>query len=98
MSKEMLNNDEILITLHDRTEELHKRMDMQCSLMEALINNGLKKENQSAGGNGQINEREKKLVNALKDTIEVLEQTKKSFKSKRLELLRKKLTDVLIEQ
>ncbi|MGD9157116.1 MAG: hypothetical protein PVG39_01795 [Desulfobacteraceae bacterium] len=97
MSKGISNNNEILMSLHDRTEELHKRMDMHFALIENLINNGLKKENKSTDRNGQNNEREEKLVNALKDTIEILEQTKKSFKSKRLELLRKKLTNVLIE-
>lgn len=97
MSKEILSNSEILMSLHDRTEKLQKRVDMQCALMEDLINGSFKKENLSADRNSQINEREKKLVNALKDTIEVLEQTRKSFKSKRLELLRKKLTEVLID-
>ena len=97
MSKEILNNKEILMSLHDRTEELHKRINMQCDLMENIINSSLKKDELSAGKCGQINERETKLVNALKDTIEVLEQTRKSFKSKRLEHLRKKLTDVLID-
>ena len=38
-----------------------------------------------------------RLKEALKETIEVLEQTKKAFKSKRLEVLRKKLTQVLID-
>jgi len=36
-------------------------------------------------------------VVAIRDTIEVLEETRKAFKSKRLEVLRKKLTSVLIE-
>jgi len=37
------------------------------------------------------------LKKAIQEAIEILEQTKKSFKSKKLEMLRKKLTDVLIE-
>ncbi len=97
MTKEISNNKEILMSLHDRTEELHKRMDMQFALMENLINNSIKKEELSADKSSQNNERETKLVNALKDTIDVLEQTRKSFKSKRLEHLRKKLTEVLID-
>ena len=97
MPKSKTSNNEMLMNLYDRTEDLYKRMDMQCTLMEDLVNNSLKKENKSPDRNGHNNEREKKLVMALKDTIEVLEQTKKSFKSKRLELLRKKLTNVLIE-
>ncbi|MBN1904045.1 MAG: hypothetical protein JW927_03015 [Deltaproteobacteria bacterium] len=97
MPNEALNNNEILISLHNRTEELYKRIDMQYALMEELINNRVIKRNFTAGKSVQENEREKKLLGALKETIEILEQTKKSFKSKRLELLRKMLTEVLID-
>ena len=97
MSKETPSNGELLMALHDRTEELHRRMDMQCSLMEDIINKGFKKEDLSADKKGRTNQREEILVNALKDTIDVLEQTRKSFKSKKLEQLRKKLTEVLID-
>ena len=41
--------------------------------------------------------REERLKKAIQEAVETLEQTKKSFKSKRLEMLRKKLTNVLIE-
>ncbi len=37
------------------------------------------------------------LRQVLYETIEVLEETRKSFKSKRLEILRKKLMKVLME-
>ncbi|MBW2039272.1 MAG: hypothetical protein JRI46_06715 [Deltaproteobacteria bacterium] len=37
------------------------------------------------------------LRQVLTETIEVLEETKKAFKSKRLEGLRKRLMDVLIK-
>ena len=39
----------------------------------------------------------KTLQHVLLDTIEALEQTKKAFKSKQLEALRKKLTHVMLE-
>jgi hypothetical protein len=35
------------------------------------------------------------LQEALRETIEVLEETKSSFKSKRLEVMRRKLVDIL---
>ena len=38
-----------------------------------------------------------KLKEAMREAIEVLEESRKAFKSKRLEALRKKLTQVLIE-
>ena len=41
--------------------------------------------------------REAILRDAIKDAIEALEQSRKAFKSKQLEVLRKKLTRVLIE-
>ncbi len=41
--------------------------------------------------------RELRLKEALRKTLEVLEETRKAFKSKRLEVLRKKLNDLLIE-
>ena len=92
-----INDIEILERLQSSTEKIHKRLDVQCALMENVLNR--KKENEFISNKNmqRQNEREKKLVNAIKDTIDVLEQTKKSFKSKRLEMLRKKLTDVLIK-
>jgi len=41
--------------------------------------------------------RELKLKEAIKDSINILEESRKAFKSKRLEALRKKLTQVLID-
>lgn len=57
-------------------------------------------ESPSANGNyicshGQSN---KKLRRAILDTIDVLEKTRKAFKSKQLETLRKKLIALLAEQ
>ena len=40
---------------------------------------------------------ETSLKKAIREAIEVLEESRKAFKSKRLEALRKKLTKVLIE-
>ena len=41
--------------------------------------------------------REQVLKEAIKKAIDELEESRKSFKSKRLELLRKKLTQVLLD-
>ena len=40
---------------------------------------------------------EGRLKEAIQEAIDVLEESRKAFKSKRLEALRKKLTQVLIE-
>jgi hypothetical protein len=41
--------------------------------------------------------RELMMKTAIKEAIDVLEESRKAFKSKRLEALRKKLTQVLID-
>ena len=41
--------------------------------------------------------REVRLETAIKEAIEILEESRKAFKSKRLETLRKNLTRVLID-
>jgi hypothetical protein len=44
-----------------------------------------------------VRDRENRLVAAIQNAIDVLEESKKSFKSKRLEGLRKDLIRVLID-
>jgi len=41
--------------------------------------------------------RKQLLKDAIKDALDVLEESRKAFKSKKLEALRKKLTQVLID-
>ena len=48
-------------------------------------------------GDDTINASANELRQALYETIKVLEETRKAFKSKRLEALRKKLMKVLME-
>lgn len=93
---EAVNTKKLLETINQSTEELHERIDAHRSLMSSVLEQGtdddvLKKLLFSSISN------ESSLKEALKETIEVLEETKKAFKSKKLEALRKKLTEVLIE-
>lgn len=86
-----------LIELIDKsTEELHQKIDMHRYLMATILDKKV-----SEKGLNHIplpsSHRESRLKETIKETIEVLEETKKAFKSKRLEVLRKKLTQVLIE-
>ncbi len=60
---------------------------METSCTDNIIDNGL---NESLTNEGR-------LRRTLYETIETLEETKKAFKSKRLEALRKKLMKVLME-
>ncbi len=96
MPKNNIDDSNILEKLRSSTEEIHRRLDVQCALMESILNKEKDADNYQTSVFKKNNEQEKKLISAIRDTIDVLEQTKKSFKSKRLEMLRKKLTDVLI--
>jgi len=97
-NKKANNKKEVMINIIDKSaEELHLKIDMQCHLMTTILEQKL--------GDGNLKEfvlpsyyyKEARLKEAVKETIDVLEQTRKAFKSKRLEVLRKKLMHVLIE-
>ncbi|RZB30067.1 MAG: hypothetical protein SRB1_02347 [Desulfobacteraceae bacterium Eth-SRB1] len=91
------NKKDLMNVIDKSAEELHLKIDMQCHLMTAILEQDL--------GGGNIKElflpscypKEARLKEAVKETVDVLEESRKAFKSKRLEALRKKLTHVLIE-
>jgi len=91
------NKKDIINVIDKSAEELHLKIDIQRHLMTDILEQRL--------GDGNIKEfflpscyhKEVSLKEAVKETIDVLEQTRRAFKSKRLETLRKKLTQVLIE-
>ena len=88
------------MTVHEAlvwsTEELQRRIrDHQDLLVRAM-----------KGGDGEVRidpgllldcPHRRRLRETLKETIEILEDTRRAFKSKRLEALRKKLIGVLTE-
>jgi hypothetical protein len=78
------------------TEELHQKIDMQRYLVTTILGK-TKSEKRLHNVALPRTHRELRFREAIKETIEVLEETRKAFKSKRLEALRKKLTQVLIE-
>lgn len=91
-------NKRDLITVIDRSaQELHEKIDMHRYLMTTILDQRV--------GDGSIKQislpsysaNEGRLKEAIQEAIEVLEESRKAFKSKRLETLRKKLTQVLIE-
>ena len=91
-------NKKDLITVIDRSaQELHEKIDMHRYLMTTILEQRV-----SDGSIKQISlpsysADEGRLKEALQEAIEVLEESRKAFKSKRLEVLRKRLTQVLIE-
>jgi len=87
-----------LVTVINRSaEELHQKIDMQRYLMTTLLEKKVGDETLKQLVLPTYFPDENKLKQAIMETIEVLEESRKAFKSKRLEVLRKKLTQVLIE-
>ena len=87
---------DIIEVIDKSAEDLHQKIDMHRYLMATILD---KKVSEKRLNHLLLpdSHRELRLKRAIKETIEVLEETRKAFKSKRLEALRKKLTHVLIE-
>jgi hypothetical protein len=90
------NRDHWIKLIERCTRDLHDRVDMQQSVLLTVL--GKVKYPPPIGPCSKPDcERKKLFYRVLLETIEVLEETKKSFKSKKLEELRKRLTDLLKE-
>ena len=86
-----------LIKVIDKsTEELHQRIDMHRYLIATILDKKVS-ENRLNHLLLPSSQRELRFKEALGKAIEVLEETRRAFKSKRWEVLRKRLTQVLIE-
>ncbi len=91
-------NKKDLITAIDRSaEELHQRVDMHRYLMTTILEQRVGDGTLKRLSLSSYSPVETKLREALGEAIEVLEQTRKAFKSKRLKALRKRLTHVLVD-
>ncbi len=92
-------NKRNLIKVIDKSaEDLHQKIDMHRYLMTTILEQRVGDETLNTLLLPSYSLDESRLKKAVKEAIEVLEQTRKSFKSKRLEALRKTLTRALIEQ
>jgi len=93
---EFTKKRDLIEVIDKSTEELHQKIDMHRYLIATILDKkiGEKRLNHVLLPNSHC---ELRLKKAIKETIDVLENTRKAFKSKRLEALRKKLTEVLIE-
>ncbi len=84
--------------LNESVKELQHRLDQHSCLVAAILDGRVDGRDLPPRSNICPSQtREEKLRQAVQEAIEVLEQSRKSFKSKQLELLRKKLTQVLID-
>jgi|GEM_PF-428184 len=99
--KEMVTDkdkDPLLMLIERSTQDLHDRVNMQKHVLLNVLGRVKNKapfvNPVALAGDEPFS---KSLRKALAETIEVLEETKRSFKSKRLKELRKRLMDVLKE-
>lgn len=91
----MALNMEIVSEIEKNLEDLENSIHIQKSLLESL--SGKKAEGKSSVNKFFRGKNEKVYKEALRETIRVLDESRSSFKSKRLETLRKKLTDILTQ-
>lgn len=89
---------DVVRALNTSVQELQKGINMHCGLLAALMEDQVDAESLKLHMK-QCPERarELKLRQAIKEAIDVIEETRRSFKSKKLEALRKKLTQVLLD-
>jgi hypothetical protein len=92
------DKDALLKALNDSVRELQKGIDTHCCLVTSILNEQV--DERSIEPLLELcpsKSRELALKEAIKEAIDVLEQSRKAFKSKQLERLRKRLTQVLID-
>ncbi len=90
--------NDLITALGRSAEELHQHIELHWKLLSSMLGKSVDENDLKALFDGcPLRSREAKLQKAIQETIEVLDESRKAFKSKRLESLRKKLTLVLIE-
>jgi len=87
---------DFLEIIEKSTEELHQKIDMHRYLIATILDKKISEKRLDHILLPDL-KKELRLSNAVKEAIEVLEETRKAFKSKRLEVLRKNLIKVLTE-
>jgi hypothetical protein len=92
---EQENIKTVITAMAKRVAELNQQLDMLCY----FINRTAPDEDRHKGPEDLYLpwSREEKLKSVIKEAVEELEESRKSFKSKRLEILRKKMTQALMD-
>jgi hypothetical protein len=76
-------------------EEMHERVEFQRRLFQRVLTGGANGSERQAYCPLVDCKRLSRLQAAVQETIEVLDETRSAFKSKRLEVMRKRLIDIL---
>lgn len=92
------DKQDLINALNISVKELQQGIDMHCCLVTAIMEGQVDERNlRPLQALCPKRSREPMMKEAIKEAIDVLEESRKAFKSKRLEALRKKLTQVLID-
>jgi hypothetical protein len=92
------DKDALLKALNASARELRKSIDTHCALVASVSDEQLDEQDlRPLGELCPSKSREHTLKEAIKEAINVIEDSRKAFKSKQLEMLRKRLTQVLID-
>ncbi len=92
-----IDKKDLINAVNESVKGLHQGIDMHRCLVASILEQRVDCRNlQTLSIFCSSRSREEQLKEAIKDAVEVLEESRKAFKSKRLEVLRKKLTFVLI--
>lgn len=95
--KTAMENSAAINELKQSIAQLHQKVDGQCHLLTRLEDLQVLIDNDSANHKciGCVRHREQKLAQAIQEAIFVLDESRKAFRSKKLENLRIKLTQTL---
>jgi hypothetical protein len=93
-----IDKKDLIKALNSSIKDLQQGIDIHCGLVTAMLEGGVDERNlQPLLDLCPKRSREWLMKDAIKEAIDVLEESRKAFKSKKLEALRKKLTQVLID-
>jgi len=93
-----LHPGDLLTAVDESAGRLHREIEQHRALVAAALNTRLDPDSLEAiMANCPRRCREERYKTAIQEAIEVLDASRRSFKSKQLEALRKQLTRVLIE-
>ena len=94
----MMEMNGLVNALNASVKELQDRLDSHCCLVASIIEKRMDQRNLKPFLDlNPSRAREAALKNAIREAIDVLEASRKAFKSKQLEVLRKNLIQVLID-
>ncbi len=93
-----LGKKDLIVALSRSVKELQLGMDTHTCLVASILGHDVDTRNlKPVLACCPSRTREMVMKEAIMEAIEVLDESRKSFKSKRLEVLRKRLTQVLVE-